>query len=152
GAALATGMSAIGLGNDIGGSLRSPANCCGIAAIRPSRGRVPDAGLVPTEDPLLAAQEMNVQGPMARTVADVRLALPVLNGHHPRDPWSVDVPLEISRPLAKRVAVVPEPPGGSTDREVAAAVRSAADDLADAGYEVKEIVPPNYEEAFTTWL
>jgi len=152
GAALATGMSAIGLGNDIGGSLRSPANCCGIVSIRPSRGRVPDAGLVPTEDSLLAGQEMNVQGPMARTVGDVRLGLSVLNGHHPRDPWSVDVPLEISRPLAKRVAVVPEPPGGSTDPEVAAAVRSAADYLADAGYEVKEIVPPDYEEAFATWL
>jgi amidase len=43
-AALATGMSAIGLGNDIGGSLRVPANACGIASIRPSTGRVPDAG------------------------------------------------------------------------------------------------------------
>ena len=44
--ALATGMSAIGLGNDIGGSLRNPANACGIASIRPSAGRVPDAGLI----------------------------------------------------------------------------------------------------------
>ena len=42
-AALATGMSAIGLGNDIGGSLRVPAHSCGIASIRPSTGRVPDA-------------------------------------------------------------------------------------------------------------
>lgn len=149
--ALATGMSAIGLGNDIGGSLRNPANCCGIASIRPSRGRVPDAGLIPAEDSLFAGQEMAVQGPMARTVADVRLGLSVLNGHHPRDPWSVDVPLELQRPLAKRVAVVPEPPGGSTDPVVAAAVRVAAEHLADAGYEVKEIVPPDYAETVATW-
>lgn len=151
GSALATGMSAIGLGNDIGGSLRNPANACGIASIRPSQGRVPDAVLVPTEDAMMAGQLMAVQGPMARTVADVRAGLAALNGHHPRDPWSVDVPLELTRPLAKRVAVLPEPPGGSTDPEVAAAVRLAADLLADAGYEVKEIVPPDYEETVATW-
>jgi amidase len=51
-AALATGMTPIGLGNDIGGSLRNPANACGVASIRPSFGRVPDAGYVPTEDHL----------------------------------------------------------------------------------------------------
>jgi amidase len=61
--ALATGMSAVGLGNDIGGSPRNPANACGIASIRPSFGRVPDAGLVPAEDNLMAVQLMNAQGP-----------------------------------------------------------------------------------------
>ena len=91
-AALASGMSPIGLGNDIGGSLRNPANACGIASIRPSAGRVPDAGYVPAEDRLLAVQLMNVQGPMARRVADVRLGLRVLMGAHPRDPWSIDAP------------------------------------------------------------
>ena len=93
-AALASGMSPIGLGNDIGGSLRNPANACGIASIRPSAGRVPDAGYVPAEDRLLAVQLMNVQGPMARRVADVRLGLQVLMGAHPRDPWSIDAPFE----------------------------------------------------------
>ncbi len=86
GAAIATGMSPLGLGNDIGGSLRNPANACGIASIRPSAGRVPDAGYVPSEDHLLAVQLMNVQGPMARRVADLRLGLQVLMGAHPRDP------------------------------------------------------------------
>lgn len=92
-AALATGMSPIGLGNDIGGSLRNPASACGIATIRPSAGRVPDAGFVPAEDHLLAVQLMNVQGPMARRIADVRLGLQVLMGAHPRDPWSITAPL-----------------------------------------------------------
>src|SRR6202012_1629607 len=45
--ALASGMSPIGLGNDIGGSLRNPANACGIASIRPSFGAGPDAGVLP---------------------------------------------------------------------------------------------------------
>src|SRR5215470_495945 len=113
-AALASGMSPIGLGNDIGGSLRNPANACGIASIRPSAGRVPDADCGAPGN-LLAVQLMNVQGPMARRVADVRLGLRVLMGAHARDPWSIDAPFEgptSSRPI--RVAVVAEPPGGST--------------------------------------
>jgi amidase len=120
-------MTPIGLGNDIGGSLRNPANACGIASIRPSFGRVPDAGYVPTQEHLLAVQLMNVQGPMARRVADVRLGLRVLMGSHPRDPWSIEAPFEgapMPRPI--RVAVVAEPPGGSTHPAVAAAVRRAA--------------------------
>jgi len=150
--ALASGMSPIGLGNDIGGSLRNPANACGIASIRPSCGRVPDAGFVPKEDHLLAVQLMNVQGPMARRIADVRLGLRVLMGAHPRDPWSIDAPFEgrpVPRPI--RVAVVAEPPGGSTDKAVAAAVRRAAKTLADAGYAVEEITPPRYEDAIGCW-
>jgi len=63
-AALATGMSAIGLGNDLGGSLRYPASACGIASIRPSMGRVPDAMFIPIADRLVALQLMAVQGPM----------------------------------------------------------------------------------------
>ncbi len=149
-AALASGMCAIGLGNDIGGSLRSPASACGIASIRPSLGRVPRAGFVPTEDPPICFQLMNVEGPMARTVADVRAALSVLAGAHPRDPFSLDLPT-VAAPSPMRVAVVAEPPGGSTDPVVAAAVRSAADWLSDAGYAVEELTPPCYEDAIRTW-
>jgi amidase len=149
--ALATGMSAIGLGNDIGGSLRNPASACGIVSIRPSFGRVPDAGVVPMEDRLLAFQLMNAQGPMARRVGDVRAALWVLSGADPRDPWSMDAapPPAPAKPL--RVAVVAEPPGGRTDPTVAAVVRRSADALASAGYEVVDRTPPRYEEAVATW-
>lgn len=152
GAALSSGMSPIGLGNDIGGSLRNPANACGIASIKPTQGRVPDAGYVPSENRLLSAQMMLGQGPMARTVADVRLGLQILNGAHPRDPWSVDMPF-IGRPMAGaiKVAVVPAPPGGSTDPVIASAVRAAADALSNAGYDVTEACPPDYEAAVAAW-
>jgi amidase len=150
--ALASGMAPIGLGNDIGGSLRNPANCCGIASIRPSLGRVPDAGFLPSEDRLLAVQLMNVQGPMARRVADVRLALRVLMGAHPRDPQSIDAPFEGVPPVRPiRVGVVAEPPGGSTDPAVAAAVRRAAQALSQAGYLVEEACPARYEDAIRCW-
>jgi hypothetical protein len=95
-----------------------------IASIRPSAGRIPDAGFVPREDRLLTVQLMHVQGPMAQRVANVRLGLRALMGTHPRDPWSIDAPFEgppLCRPI--RVAVLSEPPGGSTDPKVPAVVR-----------------------------
>jgi amidase len=151
-AALATGMSPLGLGNDIGGSLRNPASACGIASIRPTLGRVPDAHSGPAADRMLAGQLMAVQGPMARRVADVRLGLKVLSGAHPRDPWSLDPPAPAPKPSGPiRIAVVAEPPGAPTDPAVSAAVRRAADALAGAGYDVVEACPPRYADAVNVW-
>lgn len=150
--ALASGMSPLGLGNDIGGSLRNPASACGIASIRPTAGRVPDAALVPSGDRLFATQAMAVQGPMARRVADVRLGLRIISGAHPRDPWSLEAPFEGPRLAGRlRVAVLEDPPGGETDPVVRSAVRAAADALSDAGYDVVQACPPAYEEALEVW-
>ena len=152
GSAIASGMSPLGLGNDIGGSLRNPAHCCGIASIKPSGGVVPIATVIPPQDPMLAAQQMLAEGPMARRVADVRAALLALAGPHRRDPLSLPVTLtdlERGRPL--RVAVLAEPPGGATHPEIAAAVRQAADHLADAGHDVVEVTPPGYETVIELW-
>ena len=150
-AALASGMSPLGFGNDIGGSLRNPANACGIASIRPSAGRVPDATQPPFENRPLAWQTMAVHGPMARTVADVRLGLKAIMSPHPRDPLCIGMPFDGPRQEKIRVAVVPNPPGGACAPVVAGAVRKAADALSDAGYDVSEVVPPQYEEILGTW-
>ena len=96
-AALASGMSPLGLGNDVGGSLRNPAHCCGIASIKPTPGRVPHATVIPPEDMGPAMQLMAVEGVMARRVADVRLGLAIVAGMHPRDPESVPVLLDVPR-------------------------------------------------------
>jgi len=151
-ASLALGMTPIGLGNDLGGSLRNPASCCGIASIKPTAGRVPHANLVPMEDESVVFQHMVVEGPMARRVADVRLGLQVLAGYHVRDPRTVPMPLDPPRPAAKRVALLPEPPGGETDPLVAQVARNAGRALAEAGYLVEEVEPPRYEEVVTLWL
>jgi amidase len=152
GAALASGMSPLGLGNDLGGSLRNPAHCCGIASIKPTTGRVPHASVIPPEDSGIAFQLMDVEGVMARRVADVRAGLAAVNGAHHRDPVSLPVPLELDRPAGPiRVAVVPEPPGGSTDAAIAGVVRQAAHALAGAGYAVEEATPPSYERALELW-
>jgi amidase len=153
GSALAAGMSPIGLGNDIGGSLRNPATCCGIASLKPSHGRVPSCTLIPGADGPASFQLMPVEGPMARRVADVRLGLEVLAGRHPRDPYSVPAPLDSPPPRGRplRVATLPEPPGGPTDARVADRVRAAAGALAAAGYELVDTAPPRFEEAIEVW-
>lgn len=151
-AAIASGMSPFGLGNDIGGSLRNPAHCCGIASIKPSTGVVPQATVVPPEDLGLSSQLMLVEGTMARHVRDVRAAFEVVAGPDPRDPVSLPVRLtDAASGERLRVAVMTDPPGGRTDPGIAAAVRRAADVLADAGHEVVEAVPPDYEELTVLW-
>ncbi len=151
-AALATGMTPLGLGNDIGGSLRNPAFCCGVASLKPSLGRIPHASSIEPRSDLLAGQLMAVQGPMARTVADLRVALGVLAGMHPRDPLSVPAPVQGPSPRKPiRVAVVEHPAGGTTAASIRAGVRAAATALREAGYAVESISPPMLEEALETW-
>ncbi len=150
--ALASGMSPLGLGNDIGGSLRNPAHCCGVASIKPSVGVVPMATVIEPVNMMLAAQQMVVEGPMARHVGDVRAALQVLAGAHPRDPRALPVMLtDLADGERVTVAVLAEPPGGSTHPEIAAAVRAAADILSDAGHDVIEATPPGYEQTIDLW-
>ena len=152
GSAIATGMSPIGLGNDIGGSLRNPATCCGIASIKPSSGVVPMATVIPPEDMLLAAQMMVVEGPMARRVADVRAGLKILAGADPRDPRSVPATLTDSAPAERlTIAVMPDPPGGTTHPGIVDAIRSIGDRLSDAGHHVVEATPPDYEQVIELW-
>jgi amidase len=150
--ALAAGMTPLGLGNDLGGSLRNPAHCCGIASIKPSSGVVPDASSLPPEDAPIMFQLMAVQGVMARHVADVRAGLLAVAGAHPRDPLSLPVTLTPADPDAPlRVAVLAEPPAGTTDPGVAGAIRRTADALADAGHDVAEASPSSYARSVELW-
>lgn len=74
-AAIATGMSPLGLGNDGLGSLRHPAQCCGVSALKPTLGRIPHASTVePTDIATIGIQLTQVNGPLARRVADLRRA------------------------------------------------------------------------------
>ncbi len=152
-AALATGMTPLGLGNDYGGSLRWPSQCCGTAAIRPSLGRVPHhSALAPAEAPL-TIQLFAVQGPMARHVRDLRLGLAAMSGPDARDPWWTPASLPAQAPAGRRrVAVTRDPSGSGVDTDIAAGVQKAARALAEAGYEVVETDPPAVAEASNLWL
>ena len=149
-AAISSGMSPIGLGNDIGGSLRNPAYACGIASIKPSRGRVPGGNPSDPYPMNLNAQIMLVDGVLARTIDDVRTGLEAVMGAHPSDPISLSAPLK-GAPVAKRVALVPEPIGGSTHPDIAEGVRIAGRALSAAGYEVEEIEIPMLFDAYFNW-
>ncbi|HEX6551665.1 MAG TPA: amidase [Ktedonobacteraceae bacterium] len=152
-AALATGMSPLGLGNDGLGSLRWPAQCCGVSALKPTLGRIPDATTAGPEDTPIGFQLTGVQGPLARRVADLRAALEVLAEPSWRDPWSVPAPLrgpETARPV--RVALVVDPAGHGTAKQVQEGVRTAARALEDAGYVVEEVEPPSIVAAAKTAL
>lgn len=153
GSALASGMSPIGLGNDIGGSLRNPAHCCGVSSIKPTTGVVPHATVVPPVDWGISQQMMLVEGVMARRPADVRAGLLAVAGMSGRDPLSVPARLlDLAPGQQVRVGLLPEPPGGSTHPGVAAVVRRAGDTLAGLGHVVEEATPPGYERVVELWL
>jgi amidase len=151
--ALATGMSPLGLGNDGLGSLRWPAQCCGISVLKPTLGRIPDATTAGPEDVAIGVQLTSVQGPLARRVADLRAAFEVLAGPTWRDPWSVPAPLRGPEPAKPvRVALVVDPAGHGTAKQVQEGVRKAARALEDAGYAVEEVEPPSIDAAAKTLL
>lgn len=152
-AAIATGMSPWGLGNDGLGSLRHPAQCCGIAALKPTLGRIPDATTIEPEYAPIGTQLTAVNGPLARRVADLRAAFAVIAGPTWRDPWTVPAPLsEPELPKPVRVALVVDPAGQGTAEEVQEGVRKAGSALEDAGYAVDQVEPPRIEDAATALL
>ena len=102
---------------------------------------------MPPLDPPMAIQIMGVHGPMARTVADLRLAFEPISMSDPRDPWQVPAPLQ-GPPAPRRVAVAL---WDGVHPDVAAGVRRAADALAAAGWEVQAGEPPRVDDALATW-
>jgi amidase len=150
-AAVATGMTPIGIGSDIGGSLRVPAHCCGVATLKPTTGRIPFAASLAPQDYGMSGQAMLAPGPMARSVADLRLCLSVLSGRDIRDPRSVDVPLKGPPPEERRVALVTEIPGARVPPDTLAAVQRAGEIMAAAGWMVEEATPPEVQRVGELW-
>ena len=152
GASIASGIGAIAHGNDIGGSLRWPAYCNGIATIKPTQGRIPAFNpSAPVERPLIA-QFMSAQGPLAREVRDVRLGLEVMSQRDMRDPWWVPAPLEGPSPAKPiKVALARIPDDMETDAAVLALLRGAAGHLVDAGYDVVETELPDLTGTWKLW-
>ncbi len=151
-AAVATGIGSLAHGSDLGGSVRYPAYCCGVAGIRPTLGRLASFnGTAAVERPI-TGQLMAVQGVLARRVGDVRLGYHAMSPGDPRDPWWVPAPLAFpDTPKHLRVALCPAPAGMTVHPAVADAVRLAGAILGAAGYQVELAEPPGIERMFEVW-
>jgi len=151
-AAIASGCSAGGVGSDGGGSIRVPAHFSGICGLKPTPGRIPATGHFPESAGPFAL--IGVVGPMARTVADLEMLFEVMTGPDDGDPSSAPVPLrKIAREDLRRIRVgYFEDDGRSpVTSETRAAVRTAADALARAGFELEPFRPDGLEEARRLW-
>ena len=155
-ASVAAGITPLAHGNDIAGSVRYPAYACGLVGLRPSFGRVPAFNPSAGGERSLSAQLLSVQGPLARSVADVRLALHAMAARDARDPWWVPAPLEGSAPRRPlQVAVVTEARdlcGAPLGPAVDDALRRAAEWLREAGYEIVDARTPGFTAARDLWF
>jgi len=145
--ATAAGIGHIGHGTDIAGSVRYPAYACGIHGLRPTLGRFP--GWNPSgAERQIGSQLMSTSGPIARTIADLRVSFEVMAAGDARDPWYVPAPLEGPK-VEKRAALCIAPDGLEVASEVKAALVDAAKRLERAGWVVEEInnTPPLKEAA-----
>ena len=147
-AAIAAGMSPLGLGTDLAISVRGPAAQTGITSLKATHGRVPMTGIWPR-----APRRFWHVGPMARSVRDIALAYSVLAGPDGADAFASSagafdggISAALGRPL--RVGWLVEPGFGPIDPEVAATVMAAAEALKGAGCIVEAVRIPALERDF----
>ncbi len=151
--AAALGMGPLAHGSDQGGSIRYPAYACGVAGLRPSQGRVPAYNASQRSERPVASQLAATQGPLGRSIADLRLGLAAMSSGDARDPWWVPAPLDLRRPGdSRRVALFCGTAALQADPAVLEALLRSAKSLEDAGYIVETAAPPRFEEAAELWL
>lgn len=144
-AAIASFCSPAGAGSDGGGSIRVPAHFCGIAGLKPTPGRVSNYGHKPVD-----RFGIGVIGPMARSVADLRMIFEILAGYDDRDPFSAPVPLR--QPGANvRIGLVEQFGSIPLQPAIRKAVGDAARALASAGFTVDEFRPEGIDRAPNLW-
>jgi Asp-tRNA(Asn)/Glu-tRNA(Gln) amidotransferase A subunit family amidase len=151
-AAIAAGMSAGGVGSDGGGSIRVPAHFSGICGLKPTPGRIPSTGHFPVSAGPFAS--IGVVGPMARTVADLKLLFEVIQGPDVGDTNAAPVPLRwASEDETRKLRIGYFEDDGRTPvtAETRAAVRTAVEALRSIGFQVDSFRPQGLEEARQLW-
>ncbi len=144
GAALAGGLTPLGLGADVAGSIRIPSHFCGVAGLRPTEGTGPLRGIRPPARPA-TVRHIAVAGPMARTVEDLQLAWTALGGNNESPSGPPD-------PESLRIAVTPKLGGVPVDTDTQRVLREALGTWRSAGCVVKHRPAPiDIEDAFDTW-
>ncbi|MGH9511034.1 MAG: amidase [Terriglobales bacterium] len=151
-AAISSGCSAGGVGSDGGGSIRVPAHFSGICGLKPTPGRIPATGHFPSSAGPFALT--GVVGPMARTVADLKVLFEAMQGPDDGDPLAAPVPLRWPRDedlKSIRIGYFEEDGRTPVTSGTRAAVRMAASALQSAGFEVESFLPDGLEPARELW-
>jgi amidase len=151
-AAIAAGMSASGVGSDGGGSIRVPAHFSGICGLKPTPGRIPATGHFPVSAGPFAL--IGVVGPMARTVADLKVLFEAMQGPDVGDTCAAPVPLRWpseNETRKLRVGYFEDDGRTPVTPETRAAVRTAVEALRNAGFQVEHFQPEGLEEARRLW-
>jgi len=151
-AAIASGCSAGGVGSDGGGSIRVPAHFCGICGLKPTPGRIPSTGHFPPGAG--AFSWIGVVGPMAHTIADVRLLFEVMAGPEAGDALSAPVPLHTYHEAelrGMRVGILESDALGVATSETQAAVKRAAKLLSERGFNVEPFRLNGLDRALELW-
>ncbi len=151
-AAIASRCSAAGVGSDGGGSIRVPAHFCGICGLKPTPGRIPATGHYPQSVGPFAL--LGVVGPMARTVADLKIMFEAMQGPDIGDPSAAPVPVRwpTGEGLRKtRIGYFEDDGRTPVTPETRIAVRQAAEALRSAGFNVEPFCPAGLEDARRLW-
>src|SRR5450631_79769 len=146
-AAIASGMSAAGVGSDGGGSIRVPAHFSGICGLKPTPGRIPSTGHFPPSGGPFTL--IGVVDPMARTVADLKALFEIMQGSDDGDPGAAPVPLRApSRDEIKslRIGYFEDDDRTPVTPETRLAVRTAAEALRRAGFQVTPFGPDHLND------
>jgi len=149
-AAVAAGLSALGFGNDIGGSIRIPSHFCGIYGIKPTENLISTYGTSPglPAGTGRSIRHLTCSGPLARSIEDLKLALLVMAGPDLRNPDVPDMDLSPAapRPLKKlRVAWTDDFGGVPVTGETKETLKALADRLAAQGCSVEKISDSIFE-------
>lgn len=144
-AAVAAGLTSFEVGTDIGGSIRIPSSFCGVCGHKPSFGIVPQRGYLDSVGGGTIDADINVFGPIARSVDDLALLLDVIAGPLPdaATAWRLDLPARRHRSIGDyRVGLWLDDPACAVDSSALALMEAAAGALAGAGARVVDARPP----------
>jgi amidase len=145
-AALAAGLTGLELGSDIGGSIRNPAHYCGVWGHKPTWGIAPPRGQALYGN--VAASDISVIGPLARSAEDLALALDIIAGPDPIEAagWRLDLAEPRGNRLSDyRIAVMLDDPNCAVDREVQDILQGLADFLAGQGVRISDRARPDID-------
>jgi len=151
-AAIASGMSAGGVGSDGGGSIRVPAHFSGICGLKPTPGRIPTTGHFPASAGPFAL--VGVVGPMARTAGDLKALFEVMQGPDDGDPSAAPVPVrwpEEEDLKRIRIGYFEDDDRTPVTPETRQAIRTAAEGLRRLGFQVEQFRPEGLETVRRLW-